>query len=545
MEKIKKFKILALGIAACAVYWILESAIDFYIFKREEWINSLLPGEGHEIWIRVVVIALILAISLYLQVVFIRIGNLNARLEHIKQVFASVQDVNQIIAREHHKDTLLEKTCATLVKDKGFFNCWIALKGRGGNIERVYSEGLGKEFGEIKKRLHEGKMPYCIRKASKAEGALFISTPDKTCQGCGMSKNYTGRGSMCTKLERRGKIYGYLVVSSPKEYIEDPEEKSLFEEVAGDIEYALENIELENIRKENEERIVNSARKFKTLFNNINDAVFIHDLEGNFLEVNEVACSRLGYSRDEFFEMSPREIDSPEYSTLVEERIKELKEKGAVFFETEHVTKSGKKIPVELNSKVIDYEGQKAILSVARDITERKQAEKKIEELVYYDPLTGLPNRRLLDDRFKMALASAERNSNIIAVTMMDLDDFKDVNDSLGHNVGDKLLKEAANRLEKILRKTDTVARLGGDEFILLIPSVKNRKAVEAVAKKILSSFRKPFKLNGQHINSTISIGIAVYPNDGKTKEELTKKADAAMYRIKGKGKNSYYFYSS
>ncbi len=544
MEKIKKFKILGLGIAACAVYWLLESVMDFYFFKREAWINSLLPGEAHEIWLRFVVIVIILGISLYMQAVYIKIGNLNTRLEHIKQVLASIQDVNQIITREHNKDKLLEKTCATLVKDRGFFNCWIALKDRGGNIEKVYSEGLEKEFDEIKKCLHEGKTPYCIREASKAEGALFISTPDKTCQDCQMSKNYTGRGSMCTRLERRGKVYGFLVVSSPKEYIEDPEEKSLFEEVAGDIAYALESIELENIREENEERIVDSARKFITLFNSINDAVFIHDLEGNFLEVNEVACRRLGYSRDEFFEMSPREIDSPEYAPLVEERIKKLKEKGAVFFETEHVTKGGKKIPVELNSKVIDYEGQKAILSVARDITERKQAEKKIKELVYYDPLTGLPNRRLLDDRFKMALASAERNSNIVAVAMMDLDDFKDVNDSLGHTVGDKLLKEAANRLEKILRRTDTVARLGGDEFILLIPSVKNRKAMEAVAKKILPLFRKPFKLNGQRINSTISIGIALYPNDGKTKEELTKRADTAMYRTKEKGKNSYYFYS-
>lgn len=308
---------------------------------------------------------------------------------------------------------------------------------------------------------------------------------------------------------------------------------------------ALENIELEESERKTEKMLMQTAQKFMDLFNSINDTVFIHDLEGNFLEVNDQACERLGYSKKEFNQLTPADIDSPEFASKVGERIEQLKKDGQVFFESAHVSKTGETVPVELNSRLIEYEGKEAILTVARDITERKKAQGKINRLVFYDPLTGLPNRRLFSDRIEIALGNAQGNHKQVAVAMLDIDDFKDINDSMGHTAGDELLVRVARKLSSAVRKTDTVARLGGDEFICLFTNIGNVDGVKKIAKKIVELMNEPVIIDSKKIKATISMGIALYPGDGTTGEELVKKADIALYRIRSAGKNDYTFYSS
>jgi len=160
-----------------------------------------------------------------------------------------------------------------------------------------------------------------------------------------------------------------------------------------------------------------------------------------------------------------------------------------------------------------------------------------------HDALTGLPNRILFHDRITIELAHAKRNKKKLAVMLIDLDHFKNVNDALGHHAGDKLLILAGKRLLKYLRRTDTVARIGGDEFLLLIPDISKIGSVYMVADKVLEAFRKPFFMDGQKIYITASIGISMYPKDGCVPDRLIKRADMAMYKAKEQGRNNCRYY--
>jgi len=183
------------------------------------------------------------------------------------------------------------------------------------------------------------------------------------------------------------------------------------------------------------------------------------------------------------------------------------------------------------------------IIGFSIDITERKLAEEQIRQMAYHDSLTGLPNRELFSDRLGIALAHAQRNKKEVGVAMLDLDNFKGVNDTLGHTEGDLLLQAAAERLTSALRKGDTVARIGGDEFVLILPELKGMEDAIQVAQKIVDSFRKPFLIDTHQLVVTTSIGIAVYPNDGTDERILMKNADIAMYQAKQAGRDRYRHY--
>ncbi|MGI4848128.1 MAG: EAL domain-containing protein [Janthinobacterium lividum] len=180
---------------------------------------------------------------------------------------------------------------------------------------------------------------------------------------------------------------------------------------------------------------------------------------------------------------------------------------------------------------------------VARDITERKRAEEMISYQAYHDVLTDLPNRALFKDRLGLGIIQARRRETELAVMFIDLDRFKLVNDTLGHVKGDELLKQVSARLKSCLRQGDTLARLGGDEFTIFLPDLRNRDDAQVVANKFLDSLRLSFALDGQEVHISASIGIAIYPRDGDSIDELLVHADIAMYQIKGQGKNGFCFY--
>jgi diguanylate cyclase (GGDEF)-like protein len=177
--------------------------------------------------------------------------------------------------------------------------------------------------------------------------------------------------------------------------------------------------------------------------------------------------------------------------------------------------------------------GKVEIHGVTRDISERKAAQDKIHFLAMHDPLTGLPTRNLLNDRLEHALTTANRDHTQLALMFLDLDKFKPVNDQYGHDVGDLLLQQVAHRLQAVVRASDTVARIGGDEFIVLLPTMQNADDAEKIASKIFEAMRQPFECGSHHLQISCSIGIALYPEHGKTGLELLKQADIAMYASK------------
>ena len=181
---------------------------------------------------------------------------------------------------------------------------------------------------------------------------------------------------------------------------------------------------------------------------------------------------------------------------------------------------------------------------VIRDITERKRAEEELAYMATHDALTGLPNRWLFSHRLNLEMAHAQRNQQKLAVMLLDLDHFKDVNDTLGHSVGDSLLQVVGNRLTNLLRRSDTAARMGGDEFTLLLPEMSQGENVARVAQKILEAFRESFVFDGHEIHISTSIGIALYPDDGEDADTLMKNADIAMYHAKDRGRDNYQHYT-
>jgi diguanylate cyclase (GGDEF)-like protein/PAS domain S-box-containing protein len=198
-----------------------------------------------------------------------------------------------------------------------------------------------------------------------------------------------------------------------------------------------------------------------------------------------------------------------------------------------------------LNARQIERKAgkERMILLAIEDITERKKYEEKIQQMAFYDSLTGLPNRKLFSDRLGIVLAQAKRNKKKVGIVMLDLDNFKDVNDTLGHDVGDILLKTVAKWLSGTLRKSDTVARFGGDEFVLIFPDMKVIEEAIQVVQKIIDRFNKPFLIDTHQLVVTTSIGIAVYPNDGMDEKNLMKNADIAMYQAKQAGRARYQLY--
>ncbi|HEY5908092.1 MAG TPA: EAL domain-containing protein, partial [Vicinamibacteria bacterium] len=207
-----------------------------------------------------------------------------------------------------------------------------------------------------------------------------------------------------------------------------------------------------------------------------------------------------------------------------------------------NVTRDGRAFPAQLLSDVVTdlHDNPVGLVTTCEDITERRRAAEQIESLAYRDTLTGLPNRRLFSDRLDVAVTGASRQRQKLAVLFADLDGFKRVNDSLGHDWGDELLRQGARRIEACVRHGDTVARLGGDEFTLILPGIEKVADAERIAIKVLDALRPPLKLGEHQVYVTASLGVAVYPDHGETVEELLKHADAAMYRAKEDGRDTF-----
>jgi diguanylate cyclase (GGDEF)-like protein/PAS domain S-box-containing protein len=267
--------------------------------------------------------------------------------------------------------------------------------------------------------------------------------------------------------------------------------------------------------------------------------------DGRFVEANERYAADFGWNREELIGKTSLEVGLWPDSASRKRWLALLEENGSVLdYETVGCDRGGNLRQVSLSSRYVDIGGERHVLTFVQDITGRKEAEARIEYLAHHDSLTGLPNRVLFRDRFLLATAWAERSLAKVALLFLDLDHFKTINDTLGHPAGDELLKSVANRLRECVRETDTISRLGGDEFLIALTDVRDTQAVNLSASKILEALARPFELEGRELTNTLSIGIAVWPDDGDDFDTLLKKADTAMYQAKNAGRNTARFYT-
>lgn len=302
-------------------------------------------------------------------------------------------------------------------------------------------------------------------------------------------------------------------------------------------------------RKKADASLRQSEEKYRTILENIQEGYFEVDLAGNFTFFNESVCRIIGYDKEEMLGMNNRMFTRDETAQKVYQAFNRVYRTGQPTkeFDWQIVRKDGSKRYIEASVSLRkDLSGQAVgFKGIIRDITERKEMDDQLNYIATHDSLTGLPNRMLFMDRLQIAMAQSKRNKNKLAVMMLDLDHFKNVNDTLGHMVGDRLLKEVGSRLTSILRQNDTVARLGGDEFVVLLSDLARVEYAAGVAKVILKSLQKPFMCSDNKIIPNASIGIAVYPDDCDDEESLLKKSDMAMYTVKSHGRNGYQFFSN
>lgn len=303
-----------------------------------------------------------------------------------------------------------------------------------------------------------------------------------------------------------------------------------------------------------QQALARSEKHYRLLVETMHDVVWVIDPNTmRFSYVSPLVKRLRGYSAEEVMREPIDAAFTPEYATAlkldikcrVNEFIAGRNQDKVYVGEVQQPCKDGSLVWTEavVSLHRNDDTGQVEIRGVTRDISESKAAQEKIQYMAMHDQLTDLPNRTLLNDRLRQALVAAKRSHGRVALMYLDLDNFKDINDTLGHDIGDQLLKEAADRMQECVRESDTVARIGGDEFIILLCAVTGAQDAVTVGEKIRVALRRPFELMQREFTVSCSIGIALYPAHGKDGEELSKNADIAMYFAKKHGRNNVRLY--
>ena len=296
-----------------------------------------------------------------------------------------------------------------------------------------------------------------------------------------------------------------------------------------------------------ERRLRLSARRAVQAIDSSNDGYWVLDGEGRFIEVNDAYCRMVDLPREQIMRMKIADFEAVATQERIRAQIQRILQAGNERFETRHRHRDGHWIDLEITVTAVDHS---LLVAFLRDVSDRKAAEERINRLAFYDPLTSLPNRRLLRDRIDRALLTSARSGQQGALLFIDLDNFKLLNDTRGHAVGDELLVQVAQRLSQCVRSTDTVARQGGDEFVVVLESLHSDPQIATseagrVAEKCRAALAQPFVLSCGEFHVSGSFGAVVFQGKGISTGELEQRADTAMYQAKLAGRNRIVFFET
>lgn len=385
------------GAAWGIVAWLIDSVVDYttgpegYTFAE-----MVLTPPLHAVFARSMLFVAILGFAWVCGVLVERLQQRMERDEYLNSILRAVREVNQHIVRERDEQRLLDGACRELASTRQYRACWIALFDEEGDFDRLHQHGLSSPEG-FEEQLAAGGRAWCMAASDDDASPGLIPHESEGCADCPLRTGVAGDGCIVAPMRRDDRIHGYLGVIVPSTYPHMEDECDLIFEMASDIGLGLATIRATD-------RLQHSEERFRTLFHHSSDAIFIYDMDGAFTEVNETACERYGYDRDELLEMAPQQLRAPGHAEGVPEKIDQIREAGRVMFESAHITREGEIVPVEKNAQLIEYEGEPHILSVARDISERREAQRMYQTvfetgttalaIIENDGILSLVNRR-------------------------------------------------------------------------------------------------------------------------------------------------------
>jgi len=473
------------------------------------------------------------------------------KVERLSKLYASLSQCNQAIVRCQNESELFPVLCRDVIHFGGMKMAWIGVVNDQGHIEPVASYGVGTEYLEelnvsVDANLPQGQGPSGIAaREDKPFWCQDFQHDPATAHWHARGAQFGWGSSAALPLHRKGKVIGLFSVYSSDANAFDEAAQNLLIEMAMDISFALDRFVDEAERLTTLAALSESEERYRTAFRTSPDAINITRVsDGLYLDVNQGFERMSGWTHSESVGRTATELGI--WSNVADRQrlVDNLKRGGrCANLEADFVRKDGSIFNGLMSAEKVRFNDVDCLLSVTRDITEKKQAEERIQRLALFDQLTGLPNRTELQTRFQFALNLAQRHGKQMALMFLDLDRFKNVNDTLGHSVGDQLLMAVSQRLKTTLREEDTLSRLGGDEFILLLPDATEEGARE-VAMKLIEAAAQPYQIDQYELINTISVGIAIYPQDGADFETLSKNADAAMYRVKRAARNDLCFFT-
>jgi diguanylate cyclase (GGDEF)-like protein/PAS domain S-box-containing protein len=476
------------------------------------------------------------------------------KLQRVTQLYAALSQCNQAIVRCSSEQELFPQICRDAVQFGGMRMAWIGkVDVDAEQVRPVAAFGAGVEYlksieirlsvdspagrGPVGTSLREGRPIWCQDYQHDPATAPWHAR----------GAQYGWRSMASLPLLSDGQPSSVFAVYSDVPDAFDEAAQRLLIEMAMDISFAMDGFASERLRKKAIEDLRVSDQRLRTIIETEPECVNVVDRTGVLIEINRAGLEILEADSIEAVRGS-RFVDylSLEHrAAFIELHERVMKgESGTLEFVV--VGLKGTQRWLETNAAPMrDTQGAVvSLLGITRDVTEHKHAQSRIQYLANYDALTGLPNRNLLADHVQYAISLLRRGDENLCVVFVDLDSFKDINDTLGHSLGDALLIETGKRLQSVLRDADTVSRLGGDEFVVVL-SNSNARAAAHVAEKLLGAISAPYRIGQYDLVVTASIGIAVYPHDGEDLETLSRSADTAMYRAKQEGRNGYRFFTT